>query len=73
MTFDNFINDRLPNMFKTDNVVWTRDHLIQLAMFLGCDYIDRILGHGESKGMRLTRLVYFKIPNYELMNTLRTL
>lgn len=54
MTFDNFINDRLPNKFKTDNIVWTQDHLIQLAMFLGCDYIDRIPGHGKTKGTRLT-------------------
>ena len=60
MTFDNFINDRLPDKFKTDNITWTKDHVIQLAMFLGCDYIERIPGHFPRKGTRFNRIVYFE-------------
>lgn len=60
MSFDNFINDCLPDKFKTDNITWTKDHVIQLAMFLGCDYIERIPGHSPRKGTRFNQLVCFE-------------
>mmetsp|Transcript_4415 Transcript_4415/g.4990 ORF Transcript_4415/g.4990 Transcript_4415/m.4990 type:complete len:100 (+) Transcript_4415:347-646(+) len=53
MTLDEMLSKRLPNAFKTEKLItWTQDIRIELACFLGNDYIGRVPGNGPAKASK---------------------
>eukprot|EP00979_Chaetoceros_neogracilis_P002048 scaffold367_cov250-Chaetoceros_neogracile.AAC.1 len=49
MSLPELLSDRLPRIFKTEGVTWTRELLIHVGCFLGNDFINRVPGNGPGK------------------------